>query len=72
MPLSTASITLSISSWRITRQRDAPSATRTEISRARLVARDSSRLATFAQAISRTNATAPISDRNTVRIGPPF
>ena len=45
---------------------------RTAISRARLVARDSSRLATFAHAISSTNATAPISDRNTVRIGPPF
>ena len=71
-PLTTASSTLSSSSWRITRQRDAPSDTRTEISRARLVARDSSRLATFAQAISSTNATAPISDRNTVRIGPPF
>ena len=71
-PLIAASMTLSISSCLITRQRDAPSDMRTEISRARLVARDSSRLATFAQAISSTNATAPINDRNTVRIGPPF
>ena len=64
MPAIADSSTLSISSWRITRQRVAPSDTRTEISRARLVARDSSRLATLAQAISSTNATAPISDRN--------
>ena len=67
-PLMTARITLSISSCRTTRQREAPREMRTEISRARLVERDSSRLATFAHAISSTKATAPISDRNTVLI----
>ena len=40
------------------RPRDAPSATRTAISRARVVARASSRLATLAQAISNTSAIA--------------
>ena len=67
-PLITARMTLSISSCRTMRQREAPSEMRTEISRARLVERDSSRLATLAHAISSTNATAPISDRNTVLI----
>ena len=54
------------------RHREAPSETRAEISRARVVARDSSRLATLAHAINSTNATAPISERKTVLIGPPF
>ena len=55
-PLISASSTLSTSSWRTIRQRDAPSETRTLISRERCAARASSRLATFAQAISSTNA----------------
>ena len=56
----------------MTRQRVAPSAMRTAISRARCAERDSSRLATLAQAMSSTNPTAPIMDRNTARIGPPL
>ena len=63
---------LSTSSCRITRQRVAPSAMRTAISRERCAERDSSRLATFAHAISRTNPTAPIIDRNTALIEPPL
>ncbi len=54
------------------RQRVAPTETRTAISRERCADRASSRFATFAQAINRTNATAPINDRNTTRIGPPL
>ena len=45
---------LSVSSWRTSRPRDAPSAARTAISRCRADARASSRLAMLAQAISRT------------------
>ena len=66
------SITLSTSSCRTMRQRDAPSEMRTDISRARLAERASSRLATLAQAISSTKATAPISDRKISLIGPPL
>ena len=66
------SSTLSTSSWRTMRQRVAPSETRTDISRARPAERASSRLATLAQAISRTKPTAPISDRKTSLIGPPL
>ena len=69
-PLMSASRTLSTSSCRTIRQRVAPSDTRTLISRDRPVARASSRLATFEHAISSTNATAPISDRKMIRIGP--
>ncbi len=64
--------TLSTSSCRTTRQRDAPRATRTAISRERFAARDSSRLATFAHAISSTKPTAPIIARKICRIGPPL
>ena len=67
-PLISDSSTLSTSSCRTMRQRLAPSETRTAISRDRCAARASSRLATLAQAISSTNATAPISDRNMSRI----
>ena len=52
--------TLSVSSWRTIRPRPAPRAARTDISRARAVARASSRLATLAQAMSSTRVTAPI------------
>ena len=50
----------SVSSCRTMRQRPAPSAARTAISRWRAVARASSRLATFEQAISSTSVAAPI------------
>ena len=47
-----------MSSWRTSRPRVAPIDRRTEISRCRVVARDSSRFATLAQTISSmTNAT---------------
>ena len=49
---------LSISSCRAMRDREAPSAARTLISAWRRVARASSRLATFAQAMSSTKLTA--------------
>ena len=54
------------------RHRVAPMARRMATSRARLAERESSRLATLAQAMSSTNATAPIIERNTARIGPPL
>ena len=53
-----ASTRLSIMSWRISRQRLAPSAARTATSRSRALARASSRLAMFAHVISRTRPTA--------------
>ena len=67
-PLTADSSRLSTSSCRTIRQRAAPSDTRTAISRDRCAALASSRLATFAHAISRTKPTAPINDRNTVLI----
>ena len=60
----TASSTLSVSSCRIRRRRPAPSAERIAISPRRDEARTSSRLATFAHAISRTKATVPSSTSN--------
>ena len=54
LPPMKPSTTLSSSSCRTTRQRVAPSAMRTAISRARCAERESSRLATFAQAMSST------------------
>ena len=53
-PPSSDSTTLSVSSCRTMRPRPAPIAARIAISRLRTVARTSSRLATFAQAMSRT------------------
>ena len=55
-----ASSRLSISSWRASRPRDAPSASRTLHSWLRAVARASSRLAMLAQAISSTNPATAI------------
>ena len=52
---------LSASSWRTSRQRLPPSAARTASWRSRWDARTRSRFATLAQAISSTNATAPMS-----------
>ncbi len=63
---------LSTSSWRTTRQREAPSAILTAISRARVADRDNRRLATFAHAISSTNPTAPIIARKICLISPPL
>ncbi len=54
-----ASTRLSINSCRTSRPRLAPNASRTEISRPRVVARASSRFATFAQAMSSTSPTTP-------------
>ena len=51
---------LSVNNWRTIRHRVAPCATRMATSRARCAERAISRLATLAQAMSRTNATAPI------------
>ncbi len=67
-----ASMTLSMSSCRTIRPRLAPSAVRTAISRARYAERASSRLATFAHAMSSTKPTAPSSERKISRIGPPL
>ena len=53
-----ASKRLSVSNWRITRPRPAPSARRIAISRCRVVARASSRFATLAHAISKMLAAA--------------
>ncbi len=67
----TASTTLSSSSCRTMRQRVAPSAVRMPISRARAADRDSRRLATLAQAMSRMKPTAPIMAQNIVFAAPP-
>ena len=68
IPPMTASRTLSVSSWRSRRPRLAPSASRTAISRCRAAALESSRLATFAQAISSTAPTTPPSSNAADRI----
>ena len=62
-PPSTASTRLSVTTSLTTRHRLAPSAVRTAISFWRDAAFASSRFATFAQAINRTNPTAPRSIR---------
>ena len=66
-PLTHARTTLSIRSCRKIRPRPAPSAKRSAISLRRPTPRASSRLATFAQAISRTSTTAPRSIRSAGR-----
>ena len=70
-PAHAASTRLSTRSCRTMRQRLAPIDIRTETSCARVAARASSRLATFAHAISRTNATAPVIAANSATMGPP-
>ena len=60
-PPKSASSVLSVSSWRTSRPRPAPSAARIASSRLRRSMRDSIRLATLAQAISSTQPTAPSS-----------
>ena len=57
-PPANASSTLSTSSWRTIRPRDAPIASRTAISRRRPAARTRNRFATFAHATSSTSPTA--------------
>ncbi len=64
------STTLSVSSWRMSRDGPPPSAWRSAISRARAVARVSRRLATFAHAMSKTSATAPNRNNNGWRTSP--
>ena len=58
-PPSTARSTLSVSNWRLRRQRLAPIARRTAISLRREDARTNRRFATLAQAISSTKPTTP-------------
>jgi len=60
-PPTTLSSVLSVSNWRSNRPRPAPNAPRMAISFWRLAARARSKLATLAQAINNTNATAPSS-----------
>ena len=61
-PPARASKVLSVSNWRITRPRLAPSESRRPISFCRLTARARSRLAKFAQTINNTRLTAPMSN----------
>ena len=60
-PPNVAIVMLSITSILTIVARDAPSAARTAISRARTVARASRRFETLAQAINKTSRTAPSS-----------
>ena len=60
---------LSISTWRIRRERGAPSATRMEVWPASAAPRASWRLARLAQAISSTRPVMPISSRRSCSIG---
>ncbi len=69
-PPASASSRLSVSSWRTSRSRLAPSAVRTAISFERAAARASNRLATLAQAMSSTNPTAPSSTSSAGRTSP--
>ena len=62
---------LSISNWRMMRQRVAPSVDRTATSRVRYIDRDNSRLATLPHAISSTKITAPITVISIGRAAPP-
>jgi hypothetical protein len=65
-PISASSV-LSVSSWRTSRPRPAPSAARIASSRLRRSMRDSIRFATLAQAISSTQPTAPSSTKSVGR-----
>ena len=57
---------LSASNWRIILQREAPTASRTAISRSRALARANIRFARFAQAMSSTSAAIPSSSQSGV------
>ena len=61
---------LSVSNWRTSRQRPAPSAARTAISRCRSAMRERNRLATLAQAMSSTRETAAMSTVSAARDDP--
>ena len=63
IPPARPSSVFSVRSWRTSRARPAPIAVRSAISRRRDADRDSSRFATFAEAISSTKPTAPNSAR---------
>ena len=69
-PPAMASRTLSVSSWRTSRPRPAPSATRTASSLRRDSVRDSSAPVRFAQAMSSTSAALVISTSSGVRVSP--
>ena len=69
-PPASERITHSVSSWRTSRPRPAPSAARTAISDSRAAARASSRLATLAQAMSSTKPTAPSRTSTERRMSP--
>src|SRR5713226_1978155 len=70
VPPTSESSMLSVRSWRTMRRRPAPSAVRMAISRRRATARASRRLATLAQAISRTRPTTASSTTRVWRTGP--
>ena len=70
LPPHSASRPLSATSWRISRLRLAPNAERMEISVRRVSDRASNKLATLAQAMIRTSATAPASSCNPGRSPP--
>ena len=70
MPPARDSTTLSVSSWRTTRARAAPSARRMAISFWRRVKRARSRFATFVQAMRSTKPTAPSRTRRVGRTSP--
>ena len=73
MPPQMAIKTFSVRNWRAKRQRLAPSAARTAISRSRATPRASARLARFAQPIRTTNAVAANMTSTAVRnCGPPM
>jgi hypothetical protein len=61
---------LSVSSWRTSRPRVAPSASRTVISLRRPDAFANSKFATFAHAINNTHDTAPNSSHKSGRVSP--
>ena len=67
-PPTIASVRLSVKSWRKIRKRPAPIADRTAISLSRVAARDSMRLATFTQAMSKTKPTAPKNNQSSVSV----
>ena len=66
-PPNVESSTLSVSNWRMSRPRVAPSEARSAISRCLVAARESKRFETLAQAISRSMPTAPKRIQSTSR-----
>ena len=70
VPPHSDSTRLSVRSCRMIRARPAPSACRTRISWRRAIARDVSSPATFAQAMSSTQAAAPLRIKRGRLVGP--